>query len=128
MKPNRIPARNIDAYIAKFPKDTQVILEKIRATIRQAAPEAEETISYCMPSFRLHGALVYFAAFHEHIGFYPTSTATRKFSKELSAYDTAKGTVRLPYGRTVPYDLIARIVRFRVRENLAKAAAKAKRE
>src|SRR5262245_36601251 len=121
MKPNRIPAKNIDAYLAEQPPATRAILQKIRATVRQAVPEAEEAISYCMPCFRLNGALVYFAAFNDHIGFFPTSSATAKFKKELARYDTAKGTVRFPHGTPVPYGLIGRIAKFRAKENLAKA-------
>lgn len=128
MKPNRISAKNIDAYIATMPRDTQAILQKIRSTIHQAVPEAEETISYCMPSFRRHGALVYFAAFNEHIGFYPTTSAIRKFRRELGRYDLAKGTVRFPYGSAIPYGLIVRIAKFRALENSAKAAAKRKKK
>jgi uncharacterized protein YdhG (YjbR/CyaY superfamily) len=124
MTPNKPVPDDIDGYIARYPKDTRAILEKIRATIQRAAPEAEEAISYCMPCFRLNGALVYFAAFNDHISFFPTSTATKKFKKELARYDTAKGTVRFPYGRPVPYGLIGRIARFRAQENSARVKKK----
>jgi uncharacterized protein YdhG (YjbR/CyaY superfamily) len=125
-KPN--PPKNIDEYIAGFPKDVQEILEKIRATIREAAPEAEETISYQMPTFTLKGNLVHFAAFKDHIGFYPIPTGVEKFKKELSAYKTGKGSVQFPLDQPMPYDLISKIVDFRVQENLKKAAAKEKKK
>ena len=128
MTPHKPVPGDIDGYIARYPKETRAVLRQLRATIRRAVPGAEEAISYCMPSFRLHGALVYFAAFNGHIGFYPTSSAIRKFKRELSRYDIAKGTVRFPYGRPVPYGLIGRIARFRAKENSAKAAARAKRK
>ena len=119
--------KNIDDYIAGFPKDVQEILEKIRGTIREAAPEAEEKISYQMPTFTLKGNLVYFAAFDKHIGFYPIPTGIEQFKEELSAYKTGKGSVQFPFDEPIPYDLIRRIVKFRVKENLAKAAAKGKK-
>jgi len=128
MKASQPVAEDIDHYIAGCPKAVQAVLQQLRRTIQKAAPQAEEAISYCMPSFRLHGALVYFAAFNEHIGFYPTSSGTAQFKRELSAHDTSKGTVRFPYGRPIPHGLISRIVKFRVRENLARAAAKAKKK
>lgn len=124
MKTAQTTPRNIDEYIARFPPEVQEILEKIRKTIRKAAPDAEERISYQMPAFTLKGDLVYFAAFKEHIGFYPRSTAIEKFKKELSAYEGAKGTVRFPLDRAIPLALITRIVKFRVKENLARAEAK----
>ncbi|MEY2529015.1 MAG: hypothetical protein QOJ05_1105 [Verrucomicrobiota bacterium] len=109
--------RNIDEYIAGFPAEIRERLEKIRATIRKAAPNAEETISYRMPTFRLNGVLVYFAAFKKHIGFYPRNTALRKFRKELTPYAGAKCTVRFPFDKPIPTGLISKIVKFRVREN-----------
>src|SRR5574341_1597205 len=118
---------NIDAYIAGFPLDIQEILQKIRLVIREAAPDAEEAIKYRMPTFTLNGNLVHFAAFKNHIGFYPTPTGTEKFRKELSGYQGAKGSVRFPLDQPIPYDLISQIVRFRVQENLDKAAAKRKK-
>ncbi|RJP47709.1 MAG: hypothetical protein C4583_16290 [Anaerolineaceae bacterium] len=111
----------IDEYIVTFPKDIQVVLQKIRATIRKAAPQAEEAISYQMPTFKLHGNLVHFAAFKSHIGFYPVPSGIEKFKKELSAYKGAKGSVQFPLDRPIPYALIAKIVKFRVMENLEKA-------
>ena len=114
--------KNIDEYIAGFPENIQEILENIRATIKRAVPDAAEAISYQMPTFTLKGNLVHFAAFKNHIGFYPTPTGTEKFHKELSVYKGAKGSVRFPLDKPIPYALISKIVKFRVKENLAKAA------
>ncbi|SRR5258708_39163852 len=114
----------INEYIALFPKDVQVILEKVRATIRKAAPSAKEAISYRIPTFDLNGHLVHFAAFKKHIGFYPIPTGVEKFKKELSVYEQGKGSVRFPLDQPIPYGLITRIVKFRVKENLARAGAK----
>jgi uncharacterized protein YdhG (YjbR/CyaY superfamily) len=124
---NKVGFTSIDEYIAIFPKETQKILQEIRATIRAAAPEAEEKISYQMPTFTLKGNLVHFAAFKKHIGFYPTPTGIEKFKKELSVYDGAKGSIQFPLDKPMPYGLISKIVKFRVKENLAKAAAKGKK-
>ena len=121
MKKNPSAPKTIDEYIAGFPESIQAILQKIRMTIHEAAPDAEETISYQMPTFRLKGNLVHFAAFKEHIGFYPTPTGTEKFQRELSPYKGAKGSVRFPLDRPIPFALIGRIVKFRVKENLARA-------
>lgn len=126
MHTNPRAPQTIDEYIADFPPDIQAILEEIRSTIKQVAPAAEEAISYQMPTFRLHGNLVHFAAFKNHIGFYPTPTGTAKFQKALSVYQGAKGSVRFPLDQPIPYALISKIVRFRVRENLEKAKAKGK--
>jgi uncharacterized protein YdhG (YjbR/CyaY superfamily) len=126
METNRATPQTIDEYIAGFPKEVQAILEKIRATIKDAAPEAEEAISYQIPTFKLKGNLVHFAAYRKHIGFYPTSSGIEKFKQELSAYERAKGTVRFPIDQPVPYDLISKIVAFRVRENLERAEEKKK--
>ena len=116
------PPENIDEYIAGSPENVQEILQRIRMTIRKAAPDAEETISYRIPAFTLKGGLVYFAAFKKHIGLYPRASGIAKFKKELSAYKGAKGSVQFPLDKPIPYDLIARIVKFRVKENLAKAS------
>ena len=116
----------IDAYIADCPRDIQPRMRKLRATIQKAAPEATEAISYSMPAFKLHGVLVYFAAFKAHIGFYPGPQALRKFRKELAGYEMSAGTVRFYFDQPVPFDVIAKIVRLRVAANLAKAAAKSK--
>lgn len=126
MKTPQTAPQNIDDYIAGFPKDIQAILEKIRMTIREAAPQAEETIKYQIPTFTLKGNLVHFAAYKNHIGFYPTSSVQAPFKSELARYEHAKGTVRFPLDKPIPYDLITKIVKFRVQENLARAAAKTK--
>jgi uncharacterized protein YdhG (YjbR/CyaY superfamily) len=118
----RIKFDAIDSYIASFPKETQNILEQLRTTIRKAAPEAEETINYGIPTFTLKGNLVHFAAFKNHIGFYPTPTAIEAFKKDLSAYDGAKGSVKFPLDKPIPFDLISRIVKFRIIENQKKTA------
>ena len=118
----------IDDYIAGFPPDVQAILEKIRLTIREAAPDAEETIKYRMPTFTLNGNLVYFAAFKKHIGFYPVPTGIEKFKKELSVYEVGKGSVQFPLEKPIPFDLISKIVKFRAEENLKKAAVKSKKK
>ena len=119
-------SQTIDAYIAGFPIEVQVTLEKIRATIRDAAPGAEEAISYQIPTFKLKGNLVHFAAYKNHIGFYPTSSGIENFKRELSAYESSKGAIRFPIDQPIPYDLIHKIVEFRVKENLERAAAKKK--
>lgn len=118
--------KTIDEYIATFPKETQKILEEIRATIKAAAPEAKEKISYQMPTFYLNGNLIHFAAFKNHIGFYPTPSGTQAFKDEISIYQGAKGSIRLPIDEPMPLELIGRIVKFRVAENLTKAKAKGK--
>jgi uncharacterized protein YdhG (YjbR/CyaY superfamily) len=115
---------NVDEYIASFPIETQEILRQIRATITAAAPEAEEVISYGMPAYKFHGALVYFAGYKNHIGFYATPTGHEAFEKEMSRYKQGKGSVQFPIGEPIPLDLIARIVKFRVAENLVKKLKK----
>ncbi len=128
MATDQTAPQTIDEYIAGFPPDVQKILIRIRKTIRKSAPGAQETIKYRMPTFTLEGNLVHFAAFKNHIGFYPTPTGTAKFQKQLSPYKGAKGSVRFPLDEPIPYDLIGEIVRFRVKENLARAAAKGKKK
>jgi len=122
------PPTTIDEYIAGFPSDVQDILHKIRATIRKAAPQAEETIKYQMPTFILQGNLVHFAAFKTHIGFYPTPSGVENFAAELARYQTSKGAIQFPLDQRIPYSLITRIVKFRVKENLAKAETKGKKK
>jgi len=117
--------QSIDEYIATFPADIQALLETVRATIKAAAPGAEERISYQMPAFALNGNLVYFSALKGHIGLYPTSSGIAAFKDELAVYKSTKGAVRFPIDQPLPLDLISRIVRFRVAENLDRAAAKA---
>jgi uncharacterized protein YdhG (YjbR/CyaY superfamily) len=124
MNADQIVPKTIDEYIAGFPEDIQEILQKIRMTIREAAPEAQESINYRMPTFTLKGNLVHFAAFKNHIGFYPIPTGIEAFKDELSVYKQGKGSVQFPLDQPIPYDLIGRIVAFRVKENLEKAAAK----
>jgi len=118
----------IDEYIAAYPPEIREILEKVRATIREAAPDAQEAMKYRLPTFTLKGNLVHFGAFKKHIGFYPAPSGLEQFREELSAYEGSKGAVRFPLDRPIPYDLIREIVRFRVKENLAKAAAKGKKK
>lgn len=110
----------IDEYILQFPEDVQHILVKIRAVIKESAPEAVERISYQMPAFYLYGNLVWFGAHQHHIGFYPRASGIEAFKEELSAYKGAKGSVQFPLGKPVPYELISEIVKFRVAENLRK--------
>lgn len=120
IKAQNIKFKTVDEYISSYPLKTKKILKEIRKTIKKAAPEAEEVISYNMPAFKLHGMLVWYAAFKNHIGFYPMTTAIAAFKKELSVYEGAKGSVRFPVDKQIPLGLISRIVKFRVRENLEK--------
>jgi len=108
----------IDEYIATFPKNVQIILQEIRQAIRDAAPEAKEVISYQMPAFKLNGILVWFAAFRNHIGFYPKASAIEAFKDKLSSYKTSKGAVQFPTDKPLPIDLVKEIVKFRIKENL----------
>jgi len=112
---------SIDDYIATFPKDTQKILQQVRATVKKAAPKAEEKISYGMPAFTLNGNLVYFAGYKNHIGFYALPSGHRAFQKELSKYKMGKGSVQFPIDKPMPLSLITQIVKFRVIENAEKA-------
>ena len=128
MKTDQTTPKNIDEYIALFPNDVQEILEKIRMTIRKAAPDAEETMSYQMPTFTLKGKyLVYFAAYKKHIGFYPAPIGNAEFTEDLSVYESGKGTVKFPFDKPIPFDLISRIVKFRVKKNLERPEAKGKK-
>ena len=121
MKKARVPAGTINEYIAGFPMEVQAILAKVRHTIREAAPGAQEKIAYGIPTFTLKGNLVHFGAFQNHVGFYPTSSGIAHFQRELAAYKSARGSVQFPLDKPVPYDLIGKIVKFRVRECLPKA-------
>ncbi len=113
--------KTIDEYIKTFPEDAQAILQKMRQTIRKAAPLAEEAISYQMPTFKLNGRnLVHFAGYKHHVGFYPVPSGIDAFEKELAPYKQGKGSVQFPLDRPVPYDLVRRIVIFRMKENLAR--------
>lgn len=118
----------IDEYIATFPADVQDILQKVRETIKTAAPQATEAISYGMPTFKLEGNLVHFGAFKTHLGFYPIPSGLEQFQEELAPYKGGKGSVQFPFDQPMPYALITKIVQFRVTENLTKAAAKKKKK
>lgn len=121
--------RSIDEYIATFPEEIQTLLEAVRATIKSAAPDAKEQISYQMPAFVLNGNLVYFAAWKNHIGFYPASSSVPEaFKDELSRYEGTPGAVKFPISQPLPLELISKIVQFRVTENLNIAAAKARKK
>lgn len=113
-----------DEYLAGFPKEIRILLAQIRATIKKAAPKAEEIISYGMPAYKLNGMLVYFAGYKNHIGFYAVPTGHEAFKKELSVYKNGKGSVQFPLDKPIPLGLIAKLVKFRVAENLLKAKKK----
>ena len=117
---------NIDEYIADFPPDKRAVLEQIRRTIREAAPDAEEAISYRMPTFKQNGILVHFAAFTNHIGLYPPIHGDSSLEKAIKPYAGEKGNLRFPLDRPIPYDLIERIVKHQVKKNLAKAPKRKK--
>jgi len=119
---------NIDEYIDAFPPKVQVILERIRRTVRKAAPDAEEIISYRMPAFRQNGILVYFAAFKKHIGLFPPVSGDKAIEKAISVYAGPKGNLQFPLDQPIPYELIGRIVELRVKQSLARAAAKGKKK
>jgi len=119
-------AKTIDEYIAFYPDDIQAKLQKLRLVIHAAAPEATEKISYQMPTFYLNGNLVHFAAFKQHIGFFPTPSGVENFHDELSAYKTSKGTIQFPLDKPIPFDLVTRIVELRVIQNQQKAKSKPK--
>jgi uncharacterized protein YdhG (YjbR/CyaY superfamily) len=112
--------QTIDEYLASFPKDVQGILQGLRQVIRESAPEAKEAISYQMPTYKLNGNLVYFAAFKNHIGFYPGASAIEAFKEKLAKYKTSKGTIQFPINEPIPFELVKEIVKFRVKENLEK--------
>jgi uncharacterized protein YdhG (YjbR/CyaY superfamily) len=113
--------KNFEEYIVAFPAESQKVLEQLRETIKKAAPEADEVISYGMPSFRQNGRLLYFAAFKNHIGFYPMASGIEAFKTKLSAYKWAKGSIQFPLQKPLPIELITEIVKFRVKENLEKS-------
>lgn len=117
---------NVDEYIGGFPNDVQEVLEKIRMTIHKAAPDAKEKISYSMPAFEQNGIVVYFAAFKNHIGLYALPSGHSAFKEALSKYKSGKGSVQFPLNQSIPFDLITRIVKFRVQENLEKVKSKNK--
>ena len=126
MKSDPKPFENVDEYIASFSPEIQSILEMIRSTIKKAAPDAKETISYQMPAFELNGALVYFAAFKKHIGFYPPVKGDAKLEQSLSRYAGPKGNLQFPLDQPIPYGLIERAVELRLEQNLAKAVKRKK--
>jgi uncharacterized protein YdhG (YjbR/CyaY superfamily) len=125
-KPER--PKDIDSYISQFPAEVQAILERVRATIRSAAPEAKETVSYLMPAFMQHGIIVYFAAWKQHIGLYPPISGDKALEKAVARYAGPKGNLQFPLDEPIPYDLIERIVTLRVRQDSEKAAAKRKKK
>jgi len=124
MTENKITFTSIDEYISTFPPEVQEILKMLRAVIKESAPDAEEKISYQMPAFALHGNLVYFAGYKNHIGFYPGANGIAVYKEKLSGYKGAKGSVQFPIGKPMPYELISEIVKFRVAENIKKAEDK----
>jgi uncharacterized protein YdhG (YjbR/CyaY superfamily) len=124
MKKGKPVSKNIDEYIADFPKDLQKLLQQLRSTIKKAAPNAEEKIAYGIPTFTLNGNLVHFGAYKTHIGFYPAPSGLEAFEKELAPYVTGKGTAQFPLDKPLPLDLITEIVKFRVMKNLEKPVAK----
>jgi uncharacterized protein YdhG (YjbR/CyaY superfamily) len=128
MESSKAGFTSVDEYIASCPEEIQKILQELRATIKAAAPEAVEKISYQMPTFALKGNLVYFGAHKNHIGFYPAPHGVQAFQQEASMYETGKGTLQFPLDKPLPLDLISRIVKFRVAENLKKAEGKAKKK
>ena len=124
MRDDLTAPRNIDEYIAGFPPEVRKVLERVRLTIRKAAPGAEEAIKYKIPAFTLKGNLIYFAAHQNHVGIYPVPKGMKEFQKEIAGYRGGKGTIRFPLGEPVPLDLLRKIVEFRVKENLENAEGK----
>jgi len=118
MSQARLIFKDIDSYIGSFPPEVQELLNQLRSAIRKAAPEAEETINYSIPTYKLNGNLVHFAAYKNHVGFYPSPSGIQAFKEELSIYKNAKGSVQFPIAKPLPLELISKIVRFRVAENL----------
>ena len=118
-----MPVTTIDEYIAAFPAEIQAVLQAVRQVIRETAPEAKEAMAYGIPTFKLNGNLVHFGGFKKHIGFYPAPSGIEEFKEELAAYPGSKGAIQFPLDRPIPFDLIRRVVRFRMQENLSKAQA-----
>lgn len=118
--------KTVDEYLSALPAKSRTMMKSLRGVIKKAAPEAEEMISYNMPAFKFNGMLVYYAAHKEHIGFYPFSSAIKAFEKDLSGYETSKGTIKFPLDQPIPVGLVNKIIKFRVKENSAKAIAKKK--
>ena len=128
MKVPATPVPDTASYISGFPEETQMLLKQLRETIIQAVPDAEELISYQMPAYKYHGALVYFAGYKNHIGFYPGAAGIAAFKEELSGYKGAKGSVQFPLDKPLPLELITQIVKFRVHQNLEKSATKTEKK
>jgi uncharacterized protein YdhG (YjbR/CyaY superfamily) len=124
MTSTRLKPASIDEYIAAFSPEVQSFLQRVRQVVQAAAPEAEEAISYSIPAFRQNGILVYFAAFKAHIGFYPPVRGDARLKKAAAPYAGEKGNLRFPYDQPIPYELIERITKFRVKQNTSKAATK----
>ena len=120
--------KTVDEYLSAVPPTTRSILQKLRKTIKQESPRAEEVVSYNIPAFKLNGILVFYAAHRDHIGFYPTPSGIEAFKKELSDYEGAKGSIKFPIDKPIPFALISKIVKFRMQENLRKAGAKEKKK
>ena len=118
--------KTVDEYIGGFPDDVAAMLQQLRQAIREEAPDAKEIISYQMPAFSLHGNLVYFAGYRNHVGFYPTSSGIATFRKELAPFETSRGTVRFPAGEPIPMELVRRIIRYRIKEDIRKHKEKNK--
>jgi uncharacterized protein YdhG (YjbR/CyaY superfamily) len=128
MKASPTAPKNIDEYIATFPKEVQEILEKVRLTIRNAVPDAQEAISYQIPTFTLNGSsLIYFAGYKKHVGLYPAPIENAEFKAKLSPYASGKATAKFPLDKPIPFDLIGKIVKFKAKENLKRAEAKRKK-
>src|SRR3954447_10269749 len=128
MEDNKVKFNSIDEYIGLYPSEIQDILTTLRKVIKESAPEATEKISYQMPTFALHGNLVHFAAYKNHIGFYPSPSGIAAFIHKLSKYKTSKGAVQFPIDKPLPYELISEIVEFRITENIKKAEGKLKKK
>jgi uncharacterized protein YdhG (YjbR/CyaY superfamily) len=124
MESNKASFNSTDEYIAAFPEEIQIILKELRATIKAAAPDAQEKISYQMPTFTLYGNLVHFAAYKNHIGFYPSPGVLQAFKDQLSIYKGSKGAVRFPIDKPLPLKLIGEMVKYRVAENLKNAESR----
>jgi uncharacterized protein YdhG (YjbR/CyaY superfamily) len=120
-------ATDVDSYISGYSPKIQKMLKQLRAAIKKAAPEAEESISYMMPAYKLNGPLVYFGAYEKHIGFYPTGTGVAAFQKEIASYNSSKGAIQFPLDQPLPLALVEKIVKFKVKENLMKAELKKKK-
>ena len=124
MEKAKVVPETVDQYIAAFPADVKKRMQQLRNTIKSAAPKADELISYQMPGYKYFGMLVYFAAFKNHIGFYPGAGGILEFYKKLSSFKSAKGSVQFPHDRPIPYDIISKIVKFRVKQNEEKISLK----